>query len=313
MKKIIIILPCYFEQEVLKLTFSKLYSFFNSLAKRQIITNDSKICFVDDGSRDDTWKIINGLCEASGSVTGIKLSRNFGHQFALLSGLEYSFNKFDTYITIDADLQDDFLVIEKMLEKQESGVNLVYGVRSSRKKDSFFKRNTAHFFYRIMEQLGVKTIYNHADFRLIDNLVLGQFLQFRESHLFLRGIFPLVGFRSEILEYERKEREAGETKYPLKKMISFAWEGITSFSVKPLKIVMILGFITLVIAFFMMIWVIYVKLSGNDVQGWSSTVLIILFFSSIQMISLGVMGEYVGKIYQEVKRRPRYIIEKIIK
>ena len=312
MKKIIIILPCYFEEEVLDITFEQLDLFFKELAKEKIITNDSRICFIDDGSRDKTWDIIDVLSKSNEHVIGIKLSRNFGHQFALLAGLETTFNQYDSYITIDADLQDDITVIKQMILKQEEGMSIIYGVRAGRGSDSFFKKHTAQIFYRMMAKLGVNTVYNHADFRLINNKVLENFLHFRESHLFLRGIFPLVGFKSGIVEYDRKNREAGETKYPLKKMLAFAWEGITSFSIKPLKIVTSLGFLTLLVSLILSAWTIYTKLLGKDVQGWSSTILVILFFSSVQMISIGILGEYIGKIYQQTKNRPRYIIEKIL-
>lgn len=311
MKKVVIILPCYFEESILEHSFSILNEFFTSLIHNSKIHPDSCICMVDDGSKDNTWSIINKLHLENKHVIAIKLSRNFGHQYALLAALDSLQNQFDSYITIDADLQDDFTVVSEMVEKQINGASIVYGVRKNRNVDSFFKRKTAELFYTLMKHFGVRTIFNHADFRLIDNLVLINFLKYKEVHLFLRSVFPLIGFKSEIVYYNRKERIAGESKYPMRKMISFAWEGITSFSITPLRFTLNFGVFTFFLSIAMACWVIYVKISGNDVQGWTSLSLLILFFSSLQMIFLGIIGEYLGKIYQEVKQRPRFIVEEI--
>ena len=264
--------------------------------------------YVNDGSKDKTWDIIKEINNNEELFTGISLSRNRGHQNALLAGLLTAKDYADVVISMDADLQDDIDAIEKMIDKYHEGNDIVYGARSTRKKDSFFKRFTAETFYKLMKCLGVDCVYNHADYRLTSKKVLDEFSNFKEVNLFLRGMFPLVGFKSDIVYYERNERYAGNSKYPLKKMLNFAWDGITSFSVKPLRLICILGFIILFISIAIMIYSVIRKLTGNTVPGWTFLSISIWFIGGIQMISIGIIGEYIGKIYQETKSRPRYII-----
>ena len=311
MEKLIFIVPCYNEEEVLISTYTKLNDLLCRLIAGKEIDAESKVCFVDDGSRDKTWSIIQELCKKNSSVRGVKLSRNFGHQYALLAGLESQFGLFDVYVTVDADLQDDIGVVSEMLVRHREGASIVYGVRHDRTSDSMFKRQTAELFYRIMNKLGVKTILNHADFRLIDKNALTEFLKFREVNLFIRGIFPLIGFKTAKVYYKRKERELGASKYPLKKMVSFAWEGITSFSVKPMRLVLFLGLITFLFSFLLILWVTFSYIKGLVIPGWFSIMIPIAVFGGIQMICLGIIGEYIGKMYSEIKARPRYIIELI--
>lgn len=312
MCKLLLVVPCYNEQEILEKTYSTLLTYFSELKERNAITADSKICFVNDGSRDSTWIIIDSICKRDANVIGLKLSRNFGHQAALVAGLLHHKNQFDCYISIDADLQDDLRAIDSMLEKYKEGSKIVYGVRNDRSSDSFFKRFTAETFYKLMQRMGVPTVYNHADFRLIDNQVLAEFSNFGETNLFIRGIIPMIGFQSDKVYYKRLEREAGESKYPLKKMLIFAWNGITSFSTVPMKLVLWFGVINFLIAMGITVWVLVCKLFGFTVQGWTSIVLPMTFFSGSNMIAIGLIGEYVGKIYEEVKARPRYIVETVL-
>lgn len=313
MNKLIIILPCYNESEIFARTLTTLLELMARYKSQKLIDQTSALCFVDDGSRDDTWAQIERACELhTGDVLGIKLSRNFGHQAALLSAMESLYGSADLYVTIDADLQDDPQVIGNMIEKANEGANVVYGVRASRKSDSWFKRSSALAYYRLMRFMGVDMVYNHADFRLFDNRVLGQVLQFRESNLFLRGLFPLVGFRGDTVYYDRLERMAGQSKYPLFKMLAFAWEGATSFSVRPIRFVLHIGIVATLLALAILIWTFVVWVSGDVVAGWSSLIGVVAFFGGIQMISIGIIGEYVGKTYKETKSRPRYIIEKTI-
>tara|TARA_R110002124_G_scaffold257307_1_gene423020 strand:- start:36 stop:887 length:852 start_codon:yes stop_codon:yes gene_type:complete len=277
-----------------------------------IIAKDSKLCFVNDGSRDKTWNIIEALSEQDEQVIGVKLSRNFGHQSAILAGLESHINDFDCFITIDADLQDDIQAITGMIAKYKEGARIVYGVRSDREKDSWFKRTSAEGFYKIMQKMGVPLVFNHADFRLMDQRVLLELGNFKEINLFLRGIVPLIGFKSDKVEYSRLERQAGETKYPLNKMLLFAWNGITSFSTFPMRLVLYFGFFNFLIAMAIVGYILFSYMFGFTVPGWTSTMLPITFFSGSNMMALGLIGEYIGKIYEEVKGRPRYIIEKIV-
>ena len=267
---------------------------------------------MNDGSRDSTWIIIDSICKRDSTIIGLKLSRNFGHQAALVAGLLHHKNQFDCYVSIDADLQDDLRAIDGMLEKYNEGSKIVYGVRNDRSTDSFFKRFTAETFYKLMQRMGVPTVYNHADFRLIDNQVLNEFSNFGETNLFIRGIIPMIGFQSDKVYYKRLEREAGESKYPLRKMLIFAWNGITSFSTVPMKLVLWFGIFNFVFAMGITVWVLVCKLFGFTVQGWTSIVLPMTFFSGSNMIAIGLIGEYVGKIYEEVKSRPRYIIESVL-
>lgn len=312
MCKLLLVVPCYNEQEILEKTYSTLSMYFSELKERNAITADSKICFVNDGSRDSTWIIIDSICKRDSNIIGLKLSRNFGHQAALVAGLLHHKNQFDCYVSIDADLQDDLRAIDGMLEKYKEGSKIVYGVRNDRSTDSFFKRFTAESFYKLMQRMGVPTVYNHADFRLIDNQVLNEFSNFGETNLFIRGIIPMIGFQSDKVYYKRLEREAGESKYPLRKMLIFAWNGITSFSTVPMKLVLWFGIFNFVFAMGITAWVLVCKLFGFTVQGWTSIVLPMTFFSGSNMIAIGLIGEYVGKIYEEVKSRPRYIIESVL-
>ena len=303
-----IVVPCYNEEEVLYETTKRLKVKLKEIIKSKKVSNQSRVMYVNDGSKDKTWDIIKEINNNEELFTGISLSRNRGHQNALLGGLLTAKNYADVVISMDADLQDDIDAIEKMIDKYHDGNDIVYGVRCTRKKDSFFKRFTAEAFYKLMKYLGVDCIYNHADYRLTSKKVLEEFSNFKEVNLFLRGMFPLVGFKSDIVYYERNERYAGNSKYPLKKMLNFAWDGITSFSVKPLRLICILGFIILFISIAIMIYSIIRKLTGNTVPGWTFLSISIWFIGGIQMISIGIIGEYIGKIYQETKRRPRYII-----
>ena len=303
-----IVVPCYNEEEVLYETTKRLKVKLKEIIKSKKVSNQSRVMYVNDGSKDKTWDIIKEINNNEELFTGISLSRNRGHQNALLGGLLTAKNYADVVISMDADLQDDIDAIEKMIDKYHEGNDIVYGARSTRKKDSFFKRFTAETFYKLMKYLGVDCVYNHADYRLTSKKVLDEFSNFKEVNLFLRGMFPLVGFKSDIVYYERNERYAGNSKYPLKKMLNFAWDGITSFSVKPLRLICILGFIILFISIAIMIYSVIRKITGNTVPGWTFLSISIWFIGGIQMISIGIIGEYIGKIYQETKRRPRYIV-----
>ena len=307
-----VVIPCYNEEEVLNITGNELNKKMKSLIKKKIISTKSKVLFVDDGSKDDTWNIINSLHNKNKLFNGIKLSRNKGHQNALLAGLMSSIEYCDITISMDADLQDDINVIDKMVEEYNNGCEVVYGVRSSRKKDSFFKRKTAELFYKFMHIMGVDIVYNHADCRLMSKKALEALSEFDEVNLFLRGIVPQIGFKNSIVYYERNKRVAGKSKYPLKKMIKFATEGITSFSVVPLKLITSIGFIMSVFSFLILIYALIVKFTGNTVSGWTFIIVSIWMVAGIQMLSLGIIGEYIGKIYKETKKRPKYIIEEIL-
>ncbi len=303
-----IVIPCYNEEEVLEETTKQLKKKLEGLIKAKKISAKSKVMYVNDGSKDRTWEIIKDIHSREPLFTGISLSRNRGHQNALLGGLMTAKNYADVVISMDADLQDDINAIDKMIEKYNNGCDIVYGVRSARKKDTFFKRVTAEGFYKFMKSLGVDCVYNHADYRLTSKRVLEEFSNYKEVNLFLRGMFPLVGFKSDVVYYERKERFAGESKYPLKKMLSFAWDGITSFSVKPLTLICTLGIIILLISIVIMIYSLIRKIMGATIDGWTFLVISIWFIGGLQMISIGIIGEYIGKIYSETKARPRYII-----
>jgi len=314
MNKILyMVLPCYNESEVLGETSKQLKDKIEELIARNKISKKSKIMFVDDGSKDNTWEIIENLTKSDNIFSGVKLSRNKGHQNALLAGLMISKDKADIVISMDADLQDDISVIEAMIDKNNEGYDVVYGVRSSRKKDTFFKRFTAQSFYKVMTFLGVDIVYNHADCRLMSKRALEGLSEYKEVNLFLRGIVPQIGFKSTVVYYERNKRLAGESKYPLKKMLSFAFDGITSFSIKPLRLILGLGIFILMISILIMIYALIVKLMGHTVDGWTFIIISIWFIGGLQMISIGVIGEYIGKIYNETKSRPRYIIETYLK
>ena len=302
------IIPCFNEEECLNETNKRLKNKMSKLFDAKKISNKSKIVYIDDGSKDQTWNIIEKL---DNQVIGIKLSRNQGHQNALLAGLMYAKDYCDAAISMDADLQDDINAIDRFIDEFKSGAEIVYGVRSERKKDSLFKKGTALLFYKIMNKLGTNTIYNHADYRLMSKRALKELSNFQEINLFLRGIVPTIGLKTATVKYNRAERFAGKSKYPLKKMVNFAIDGITSFSVKPIRLIFLLGIIVSFISFIILCYAIVVKLLNQAVSGWTFTICSIWLLGGIQMIALGIIGEYIGKTYSEVKHRPRYIIEKI--
>jgi len=310
--KLYVVVPCYNEEEVLNETAKRLTAEFDRLEKTGLISKSSRIVLVDDGSRDKTWSLIEKLAKEEVFV-GLKLSRNRGHQNALLAGLMYAKDHAEVVVSMDADLQDDIGAVERMVQKYvNDDVEIVYGVRSSRKKDTFFKRTTAIGFYKIMKLLGVDVIYNHADYRLMSRRALEELEKFDEVNLFLRGVVPLIGLKTSTVEYERSERFAGESKYPLKKMLSFAAEGITSFSVKPLKLITAMGVVFAAIGVAVTIYALVMWLTGQTVEGWTFIVISLWLIGGVQMVGLGVVGTYIGKIYGEVKGRPRYIVEKIV-
>ncbi len=310
--KLYLVIPCYNEEEVLPETARRLEEKFSSLISAGKISSQSRIVLVDDGSRDRTWELIAGLHEWNPMFRGIRLSRNRGHQNALLAGLMTVRGECDAAVSMDADLQDDINAIDLMLEKYADGCDIVYGVRSSRKKDSFFKRTTAQGFYKVMRAMGVETVYNHADYRLMSQRALEGLSQFREVNLFLRGIVPLVGFRSDTVSYERGERFAGESKYPLKKMLSFAFEGITSLSVKPIRMIAALGVLIFGVSVGVLIYSLIRHLCGHTVSGWTSLAVSIWALGGIQLLAIGIIGEYIGKIYLETKHRPVYLVEEYL-
>ncbi len=306
-----IIVPCYNEEEALPHTAPKLIEVLKDLISENLVRGDSYLLFVDDGSTDSTWEFLRSLKEREGNrVKAIKLSRNFGHQSALLCGLLEA--DYDIAVTIDADLQDPPEVIVEMVRKYHEGYRVVYGVRRDRSVDSPLKRFSAEAFYWLMEKLGTRVIRNHADFRLISKEVTDVLRRMEEVNLFLRGMIPYTGFPWTVVEYERKRRVAGETKYPLRKMLSFAWEGITSFSTVPLRIITVTGFVIFIISLAMTIWAVAVKLSGKSIAGWLSVVLPMYILGGLNLFFLGILGEYIGKIYMETKKRPRYIVEERI-
>lgn len=306
-----IVVPCYNEEEVLNETASRLLALCERLQEAGKVSAQSRIYFVDDGSRDRTWEIIETLSGTHTPIHGIKLSRNRGHQNALLAGLFTA--EGDALVSIDADLQDDVDVIEAMVDAHAEGSEIVYGVRKERKTDTAFKRATAEGFYKIMHLMGVEVVFNHADYRLMSRRAIEELKQYKEVNLFLRAMVPLIGFKSSSVYYDRAERFAGESKYPLKKMLSFAWDGVTSFSVMPLRMISALGFIIFVVALVMSAWVLGTKLFTEEaIPGWASTVLPIYFIGGIQVLSIGIVGEYIGKMYMETKGRPRFIIERTV-
>ena len=307
-KILYVVIPCYNEEEVISETARQLEIKMKDLVQKKKISSKSKVMFVNDGSKDSTWEKILELHQKNKLFTGLCLSRNKGHQNALLAGLLTAKNYADIVISMDADLQDDINAIDEMIEKNSLGAEIVYGVRSSRKKDSFFKRFTAEAFYKIMKFLGVDIIFNHADYRLTSKRVLDALEGYEEVNLFLRGIFPLIGYPSSVVTYERHERFAGESKYPLKKMLHFAWDGVTSFSVRPIRLILNLGILIFFISLLVTIYCIVVKLFGYTVDGWTFLACSIWLVGGVTMLSLGVVGEYIGKIYSEVKARPRYHI-----
>jgi len=303
-----IIVPCYNEEEILLSSIKKLTGVLKKLVADGLVGTTSKLVFVNDGSQDTTWEIIEKAHQKNPIVKGISLSRNFGHQEALLAGL-YNV-KADIYVTIDADLQDDVSVIKKMVEQYYQGSEVVYGVRNRRDSDSFFKRNTALLFYKLMRLLGVELVANHADFRLLSARAVEAMSQFKEKNLFLRAIVPLVGFRSSFVYYDRKKREAGETKYPLKKMVLFALKGISGFSAVPLHLITLSGIVISILSFILMLWTIFAYCHGSTIVGWASLMSVVTFFSGITILFMGIIGEYVASIFVEVKNRPTYILDK---
>jgi glycosyltransferase involved in cell wall biosynthesis len=305
-----IVVPCYNEEEVLAETIKRLSVVLDNLIETHLVSTRSLLMFVDDGSRDRTWELIEQQHLNNAYVTGLKLARNVGHQSALLAGLMAAKEQADCVISIDADLQDDLGAIHTFVVKFHEGAEIVYGIRQSRESDSFFKRNTALAFYRIMARMGANIEYNHADFRLMSKRALEQLEKFKEVNLFLRGIVPLIGYKTDKVYYDRHERFAGESKYPLKKMIGFALDGITSLSVTPIRFVTLAGFLLFLISLLAGVYAIISKLSGNTVSGWASLMVSVWFIGGVQLISMGLIGEYIGKIYKEVKQRPLYIVEK---
>ncbi len=304
-----IVVPCYNEEEVLPETIMQLTQLLRELNEEGLVSEKSKILFVDDGSKDETWQMIYKNSLKDEMVRGLKLSRNVGHQHALLAGLYTAKAASDCVISIDADLQDDIQVIKDFILKFREGFEIVYGVRKKRDKDSLFKKYTAQGFYLLMQKMGVNLVYNHADFRLMSKRAIEELERFEEVNLFLRGIIPMIGFKSTSVFYERKERLAGETKYPLKKMLSFSFEGITSFSVTPIRFVLVIGFVSFFISVFFGAYFLGLKFLGHTEIGWTSLITSIWLIGGLQLIAIGLVGEYIGKIYKETKRRPKYIVD----
>lgn len=307
-----LVIPCYNEEAVLHETAKQLLEKMNSMFERGMISRESKIMFVNDGSKDKTWEIIEELHASNPIYSGVKLSRNKGHQNALLAGLMTAKEKADMTISLDADLQDDVDVIDQMVEKYYQGNAVVYGVRSARKTDTFFKKFTAQGFYKLMQAMGVEIVYNHADYRLMSKRAMEGLSQFKEVNLFLRGIVPLIGYKSDVVTYERHERFAGESKYPLKKMLAFATDGITSFSIKPIRLITTCGILIFAISLVMLLYFLIVHFMGRTVAGWTSMIVSIWAIGGLQLLAIGIVGEYIGKIYLETKERPKYIIETVL-
>ena len=307
-----IVVPCYNEEEVLPETSRRLRAKLEQLMAAGTISRKSRVLYVNDGSKDRTWELISRLHEACPLFCGVDLTRNRGHQNALLAGLMTAKDRADMVISMDADLQDDVDAVDAMVDKFLDGVDIVYGVRSSRKRDTFFKRTTAEGFYRVMNAMGAETVFNHADYRLMSRRALEGLAQFKEVNLFLRGIVPMIGYRTDTVEYERGERFAGESKYPLKKMLSFAMEGITSLSVKPLRMITGLGFLIFLVSLVMIVYNIVRWAMGATVTGWASLACSIWLIGGLILLSLGVVGEYIGKIYLEAKGRPRFLIRQVL-
>ena len=306
--RLFIVIPCYNEEEVLPITSRMFLEELEDLIHKGKISDNSRILFVNDGSKDKTWEIIENLAAENPHFIGMSQSRNRGHQNAVLAGLMESKDMCDITISIDCDGQDDIKAMEAMVDAYHDGSEVVYGVRSKRDTDTFFKRFTAESFYKLLNKMGVEVVYNHADYRLISSRVLKEFANFKEVNLFLRGMIPLVGFKSSSVYYERHERIAGESHYPLSKMLGLAIDGITSLSIKPIRLITGLGIGVSILSFIGVIWAVIAQLTGHTITGWASTVCIVCFMGGVQLICLGVLGEYIGKIYMEVKARPRYII-----
>ena len=307
--RLYVVIPCYNEEAVLPETSKRIKVKMDKMISEGRISADSRVCFVNDGSKDKTWQMIMDLHKSDSLFSGICLSNNRGHQNALLAGLMTVMDKADMVISMDADLQDDIEVMDRMIDKYYSGVDVVYGVRSERKKDSFFKRSTARGFYKLMNRLGAKTVMDHADYRLLSKRVLNALAGYKEVNLFLRGIIPMIGYKSDVVYYERAERFAGESKYPLGKMISFAIEGVTGLSIKPIRLITALGFGVFFISIIMLIYSFIRHYLGHTIVGWTTLMVSVWAIGGLILLSIGVVGEYVGKIYLETKARPRYIIE----
>lgn len=314
MDKLAIVVPCYNEEEVLNTAADTLRGVLDDLIEKQKIAKDSFVLFVNDGSKDKTWFLIEEEHKKHPmQICGVKLAGNVGHQSALTAGLLTAMEMSDVTISIDADLQDDIAVIEEMIDKFHDGKDIVYGVRKERKTDTFFKRVTAQGFYKMMALMGVKTVYNHADFRLMSKRAVEHFSKFRETNMYLRGMMPLIGYETDCVYYDRKERMAGESKYPLKKMLALAFNGISSFSIKPISMIMTLGVTIIVCSILAAIYALVSYFTGNVEPGWTSLILSIWFLGGLQLLAIGMVGLYIGKIYMEVKNRPRYNIEKVLK
>ena len=307
-----VVVPCYREEEVLPETSKRLKAKLSALIAQGKISPRSRILFVNDGSKDRTWPIIEELHAQDRIFSGVNLSRKRGHQNALLAGLMTAVQHADMMVSMDADLQDDIDAMDRMIDAYHEGYDVVYGVRSSRKTDSFFKRFTAESFYKLMKAMGVDIVFNHADYRLMSRRAVEGLSQFKEVNLFLRGIVPQIGYSWTTVEYERAKRFAGESKYPLKKMLSFAFDGITSFSVKPMRLILVLGAVIFALSLVMLLWTLIRWIAGATVSGWASLMCSIWMIGGIQLLALGVIGEYVGKVYSETKARPRFIIERVL-
>ena len=313
MDRLGIVVPCYNEEEVLHIAADALREVLDDLIKKGKIAADSFILFVNDGSKDRTWELIEEEHKNHPvQCCGVKLAGNVGHQYALTAGLITAMDMCDVTVSIDADLQDDVAVIEEMIDKFHEGNDIVYGVRKERKTDTFFKRTTAQGFYKMMALMGVKTVYNHADFRLMSKRAVQQFSLYKESNMFLRGMMPLIGYQTAEVYYDRKERVAGESKYPLKKMLALAFNGISSFSVKPITMIMWLGVIIIMASLLATVYALISYFAGSVVPGWTSLILSVWLLGGLQLIAIGLVGMYIGKIYMEVKERPRYNIEKVL-
>ena len=309
MDRLALVVPCYNEEAALKISSEALRGVLRDLIEKKKIAQDSFVLFVDDGSKDRTWELIEEEHRLHKDVKGLKLAGNVGHQFALTAGLLTAKDCSDVTVSIDADLQDDVNVIEEMIDKYHAGNDIVYGVRKDRSSDTFFKRFTAQSFYKLMAAMGVKTVYNHADFRLMSKRAVEQFSKYHETNLFLRGMMPLIGYQTDCVYYERKERVAGESKYPLKKMLALAFNGISSFSVKPISLITTAGVVIILLSFLAAVYAFVSYFTGRVTAGWTSLILSIWFLGGVQLVSVGLIGQYIGKIYIEVKQRPRYNIE----
>ncbi len=313
MERLAIVVPCYNEEEVLGMSSEALRGVLDDLVSKGKISPDSFVLFVNDGSADKTWSLIEEEhSKYPGQVFGVKLARNVGHQYALTAGLITAADMCDVSVSIDADLQDDVAVIEEMIDKYHEGCDIVYGVRKERKTDTFFKRFTAQSFYKVMAKMGVKTVYNHADFRLMSSRALREFSNYGEYNLFLRGIVPLIGYKTDCVYYDRKERAAGVSKYPLKKMLALAFDGISSFSTRPIDMILTAGFVSVFLSFLALIYALVSYFTNNVEPGWTSIIISIWFLGGMQLLAIGLVGKYVGKTYIEVKHRPRYNIEKVL-